>query len=122
MKAMHSEQYYRDNWDSFIKKVPGTNYINLEADMQILMQPFIDAGLPDEAIEILKKQNAQVVVDKCKQLVYSELYVIQRIEAGESSFGYTTEIQENKARSDYRLRFEFNCLQLSDFKKKYGVA
>lgn len=117
MKAMLSEEYYRSNWERFLKRVPGKNYRNLEEELDRYMKSFVE--LPTEAQEVLRKMKAQEIAESCKSLVLEELAVIKAIEAGTASFGFTTKAQEVSHMSEYRERFEFNCLQLADFKKKY---
>ena len=78
-----------------------------------------NADLTEDALAIVRKIEAQKIVDSCTLLVYEEMKVCKEIEAGKAGFGYTTIGQEISARGEYRKRFEFNCLQLADFKKKY---
>ena len=120
MKAQYSEEFYRKHWDKFIKAVPGNHYINLEAELEHAMETF--AGIPTEALEVLKKVEAEKIANKCKALVLNEMATIKALENGEASLGYTTRGQEIKARGDLRTRFEFNCLQLKVFKEKYGIS
>lgn len=117
MKSLFSEEYYRTNWDRFIKKVPGADYVNLEAELEHAMEVF--SGLPTEALEMLKKIEAEKIAEKCRSLVLKEMATIKSLENGEASLGYTTQGQEIKARGNLRTRFEFNCLQLKVFKEKY---
>lgn len=119
MKPMFSEEYYRKNWDRFIKKVPGSDYINLEEELNHKMSIFKD--LPEEAQKLLVPIKAQEVIEEATKLVYKEMATIKDLEAGKSSFGYTTQGQENQARYELRTRFDFNCLQLADFKKRYSA-
>lgn len=116
MKSRHSEQYYRDNWDRYIKKVPGPHYINLEEELEHNMLIF--AELPKEACDMLRKIEAKKISEKAENLVRSEMATIKAIEAGEASLGYTTKGQEIQAMNEFIRRFEFNCLQLADFNKK----
>ena len=122
MKAQYSEEYYRKNWERFIKKVPSNHYINLEEELENRMKVYEGIGLPEAVISILRKGEAQKVADACKTLVTKELEMVKGIENGTVSLGYTTLGQEIKARGELRMRFEFNCLQYADFKKKYEVA
>ena len=120
MKSLHSEEFYKENWDRFIKEVPGVDYINLEKELARELAIF--AELPAEALEILKAQKAQEIAKRCLTLVKAEMVTAQGIDRGEVSFGYTTMGQEVRARREFRTRFEFNCLQLKVFKEKYGVS
>lgn len=122
MKAQYSEEYYRKNWERFMRPVPGNHYINLEAELERRMQVYEGIGLPEAMMSILRKGEAQKVADACKALVTKELELVKGLENGTASLGYTTQGQEIKARGELRTRFEFNCLQYADFKKKYEVA
>ena len=120
MKTLFSEDYYRSNWERFIKEVHGEHYINLEAELERSLEIFKE--LPAEAIEMLKKIEAKKIVDKATTLAKKEMTIVKALESGEATLGYTTQIQEIHARAELRQRFEFNCLQLADFRKKYGIA
>ena len=54
MKPLFSEQYYKDHWDEFLKRVPGEDYINLEADL--------DRELAERLAELdfIDEQKAQI--------------------------------------------------------------
>lgn len=119
MKSTFSEQYYRMNWEKFIKPIPGEHYINLEYDLKHALEIYV--GLPTEAIEILKKIEAKKIVDKCTEQLKKNMEVVKKLKAGKTSLGYTTQTQEIHAAHELVTRFEFNCLQLADFKKKYGI-
>ena len=123
MKPLYKEAYYRKYWDEYLKpdNSIGKHYINLEGDLAGLLDMYREYGVPEEAIIAIKKTKAQELADACKAVVHEELGVLKRILSGESSFGYTSEFQEVRARAEYRERFDFNCLQLADFKKKYGL-
>ena len=120
MTTLHSEEYYRTNWERFIAPVPGKHYVNLEAELNRCIATY--SNLPEEAITIMRKVEAAKIAEKTKALVVEEMQTVKAIAAGEASFGYTTKGQEISAMREYRMRFEFNCLQLADFKKKYGIA
>lgn len=119
MKARFSEEYYREFWDEFLKKVPGEDYINLEAELANAMKVY--AGLPETALAIICKMEAGKIAEHCMELVKKQMRRIADIDAGRASFGCTTQRQEIQLRGEFRKRFEFNCLQLKDFKAKYGL-
>lgn len=121
MKALFSESYYYTYWEKMLEKIPDQNYINLEAELSTAMQCYKEANLPTEALLKIQPIEAQKIADKCKALVMRELKTIKELEAGTASLGYTTQRQEIQARGELRKRFEFNCLQLRDFKVKYGI-
>ena len=91
----------------------------MEADLALLMRGFEEAGLPEEALIVIRKQQAQKIADKVKEMVQEDLSLAKKVDAGTADFGYTTERQETEARFRFRTRFDFNCLQLADFRKKY---
>lgn len=117
MKTLYSESYYRQNWGRFIKVVSGKHYRNLEAELQHQMSIYKE--LPQEAINLLVKIEAQKIANSCETLVLEEKQTLKDLEDGKASLGYTTRNQEIQAKSELHQRFEFNCLQLADFKKKY---
>lgn len=117
MTARFSEDYYRKYWDRFLVKVPGEDYRNLEAELEREMNVYSD--IHESAVAIIRKMEAKKIADSCEKLVRKEMEICKRLESGKSSFGYTTQSQEIAARGELRKRFEFNCLQLKDFKEKY---
>ena len=119
MKPLFSEEYYVRNWDRFIAWVPGDNYIDLEKELEREMKTIRECGLSDSDICKVRRVFADKIAEKCKKIVMKEIETLKGIEAGRISFGYTTESQEIAARKEFRTRFDFNCLQLKYFKKKY---
>lgn len=120
MKALYSEEHYRKHWDEYIKWTPGEDYIDLFGSLEKTMQRYRESGMPEEAMPIIEKIEAKALVDECMKIVRRQLTTLKDIEAGKASLGYTTANQETHARCRLRTRFDFNCLQLSDFRKKYG--
>lgn len=121
MKPVYSREHYIRNWDRYIKRVPGDNYINLAEELERAMSTYQSAELDDKALRIIEKIEAQKIAERANILVHKQMEVVKRVEAGNSSFGYTTQSQEYEARAEYRTRFEFNCLQLAMFRKQHGV-
>ena len=122
MKPVFSEEYYRTHWDKFLKRVPGNDYINLEGELAKVMKSYKEAGMPMEAMQVVEKIEAEKLSVRCKELVMKEMEVVKRINAGKASFGMTTQRQEIEQRGNYIRRFEFNCLQLADFRKNHKLA
>ena len=122
MKPIHSREFYMKNWERFIKRVPGDNYINMGEELERSMKPYIEAGLPSTALEVIERIEAKRIMEKADKLVRSQMATVIAVEAGKASFGYTTQLQEVQARAEYRKRFDFNCLQLALFREKYGTA
>ena len=121
MKPLLSEQYYKDNWDEFLKPVPGDNYINLEGELERDIKVLREAGLTEEQIKMVEHIYAKPIAAKCHILVMKELKTLKAVMAGEASWGYTTKRQNIEAEYRFRTRFEFNCLQLREFKKNHNL-
>ena len=122
MKPFYSEEYYKEFWNKFLVPVPGEDYINLEGELQSIIDDLLANGMPESAIFAIQKIEVPKLIEKCTKLVLKEMQIIKDVEAGKASFGYTTHLQENQHLYDFRTRFEFNCLQLREFKRKYGYA
>lgn len=121
MKPLFSENYYRKYWNEFLQRVPGENYINLEEELTNVMRQYRDYGMPVEALPIVEKMEAEKLAERCLINVKKSLETIKRVECGKSSFGRITELQEIQARAEFKKRFDFNCLQLADFRKAHGI-
>lgn len=125
MKAMFSEEYYRERWDEMLTTARGKHGINLDRELTDKLESYKEAfkEMPEDAaaqaLEVIKAQIVKQIIEATTKLVLEEMAVVENIEAGKASFGYTTEVQEVKAKNDFRTRFEFNCLQLADFKKAH---
>lgn len=117
MKAHHSEQYYRNNWSRFIKRVPGDDYMNLESELENEIKIF-----DDETKEMIKNIYAKRIYDKAISKLCERCAMIDNIENGVMSLGYTTKSQEVHEMHRIIQRFEFNCLQARDFKHKYEIS
>lgn len=120
MKAMHSEKFYYDHWDEFLKEVDGEHYRNLEAELDKALEPL--KGIVDERyMKDVAKMYAKQIADSCTQLCLKDMRTIKDVEAGRSSFGFTNTSQKVIYTYEFKKRFEFNCLQLRDFRNKYGI-
>lgn len=122
MKPLFSEQYYKNHWDEFLKPVPGDNYINLEADLGRELAVLKEAGLSEEQIKMVEHIYSKPIADKCHILVMKELNTLKAVMTGEAAWGYTTKRQDIEAEYKFRTRFEFNCLQLKEFKKTHNIV
>ena len=114
MKARYSEQYYRENWNSFIKKSSVNDYMNLEDDLQNELKIF-DSNIAEKVRPIYAKKIHENAIEVLKK----RMAMIQRLESGETSLGYTNKSQEVSEMHRIIQRFEFNCIQARDFKEKY---
>ena len=120
MTALYSREYYQRNWDRFIQRVPGEDYINLGAELDRAMSIYKDAGLSKQALEVVERIESKKIIERAEKLVRKEMKTLKSIEAGKSSFGYTTQQQEIHARAEFHQRFEFNCYQLAVFRERYS--
>ena len=114
MKAHYSEQYYRNNWDRFIKRVPGDDYMNLESELENEIKIF-----DEETKEMIKSIYANRIYENAISKLCERCAMIDDIEMGFASLGYTNKTQEVHEMHRIIQRFEFNCIQAKDFKKKY---
>ncbi len=120
MKSLFSEQYYKDHWDEFLKKVPGDHYINLEAELKKELDVF-NGVLTEEQIKKVEPIYARQIADKCHRLVMKELQTLKEVMSGNASWGYVVKRQNIEAGREFRVRFDFNCLQLREFKKAHNI-
>lgn len=127
MTATFSEEYFRNHWEDYLKPVHGNDYMNLEGDIKKKMETYEEAlkDFPEEIREknlaIIRKQKAKAMAETTTAKLKETMAMIKRIKAGKASLGYTTWNQEYSAMRELVDRFEFNCLQLADFRKKYSV-
>ena len=119
MKPLFSEEYYRKYWEQFLVRVPGKHFVDMEKDLSFSMKVYESLGLSEDAVSKIREIEAKKIADRVTLLVRDEMRVLMDVEAGRSSFGYTTQMQEIQARAEFHKRFEFNCLQLRDFTNKY---
>lgn len=117
MKANFTEEYYRNNFDKLIKE----SNMNLEEKLEFNTKFLKDIDLPEDAVKIAKRTYAEEIAKDAEKELKERMKVAKGIQNGSVSFGYTTAIQENKERSNYIKMFEFDCYQLSVFKKVYGI-
>lgn len=119
MKTQFAESYYRDLWDRFLdtgKEDPET-YMNLEGELDRDTAPVIESlqKYPEDerarAITGVRKMHAQRIFSRRYADLKKHMRIVKKLEAGE----------QIRTSGDYIRRFEFNCLQLSDFMKKYNL-
>lgn len=121
MKPRFSREFYEEYWERFLEPVSGEHYINLEGELSKEMAVYTGLGLSESDMAIIRTMEAQKIADKCRQMVLEDRDVAKAIENGTASFGMTTERQEIEVQGRFIKRFEFNCLQMSVFKEKYGL-
>lgn len=118
MKLRIPKEVYKMNWKLFIEKYG--DKADLESKLRKAMS--IYNGLPESAITVITKIEAQKIADACKSFLVPEKEAIERIEAGKASLGYTTKQQEISAMREMVERFEFTAICLALFKKKYRLT
>lgn len=118
MKSVHTEEYYRSYMDVLMKKYRRS--ADLEESLRIMMNGLED--LPPQAFEAVRKLHAQKVADDCKAHLLKTKKTINNVKSGRASLGYTTMNQEISAMHDLVEGFEFTCLCLADFMKKYNLG
>lgn len=120
-KTLYPEEYYRQNWQRYLEKVPGDTYINMEADLGLLMKAYEGANIPEKALTVVRGMEAKKVFEYAKGIVLRQRDMVNRLLAGQASLGMISKTQEIHEMHDIRTRFEFNCLQMADFKRKYNL-
>lgn len=123
MKARNSERFYRENWDRFNNpknEIWGANqYMDFEGDLQNHLNSYRQHGAPEEAMPHIEVMTVKKIVERSKKKLVEQMKVIKAVDAGKTSYGYTNQSQEIRHRREARIRFEFNCLKLSDFIKAH---
>lgn len=117
-KTMYTENYYRDLWDRLSEKYTKNDP---EKDLEITMKAYRDLDLPKQAQEVILQIEAKRVHDFISNTLKGTLRTLNAILSGKASLGYTTKKQEVQAMHDLREGFEFDCLRLADFRKKYNL-
>ena len=117
-KTMFTENYYRNMWDRLAEKYTKNDP---EKDLEIMMKAYRDLDLPESAKEVILQIEAKRVYDFISDTLKGTLRTLNAILSGKASLGYTTKIQEVQAMNDLREGFEFDCLRLADFRKKYNL-
>ena len=117
-KTMYTEEYYSAMWDRMAKQYTKNDP---EKDLEIVMKAYRDLDLPESAKEVILQIEAKKVYDFISNTLKGTMRTINAILSGKASLGYTTEMQEIQARHEIREGFEFDCLRLADFRKKYSL-
>lgn len=121
MKATYSEEYFMKYWDEFMKPVSGGHYMNLEEELEHTLSPLKGVNIPEDKMEPVIKHYAGEIASNAKAKLMETMRMIQRIQRGEASLGYTTMNQEISEMHELTRRFEFNCLQLKVFRKAHNL-
>ena len=121
MKATYSEEYFMKYWNEFMKPVTGGHYMNLEEELNHTLRCFDGLNIPADKMEPVEKRYAGEIADRAKSKLMETMRMIQRIQRGEASLGYTTINQNISEMHELTRRFEFNCLQLKVFRKAHNL-
>lgn len=120
MKLRIPAAVYKENWSSFMAAYSDT--ADLESKLENTMKAYREHNLPEQAISIIAKMEAQKIAEACKKDLLQKKQSIEDIESGKATLGYTTMLQEIAARRELIERFEFTAINLAIFKKKYEIA
>ena len=122
MKAQSSEKFYFQYWDDMMERYGEDQrfYANLENQLVRALAVYKD--LPEVAVKYVQRMEAENIAKRCKQRMIEMMVMIKRIISGESSLGYISKSQEISARHELIQGFEFTCLVLREFKKKYDIT
>ena len=119
MKLRIPKETYIWNWKYFMDDYG--DKADLESKLRKAMSIYSELELPENAIAVIKKIEAQKIADSCKEFLIPEKEALERIESGKASLGYTTQQQEIAAMREMVERFEFTAICLAIFKKKYEL-
>lgn len=123
MKARLSEEFYRKYQDRFFAKYKKDCDFEYHLKIRLMGMDFsiIPEGVREEAKAIITKTWAKEVYDASREKLVKKMHLIKEVEAGKAGLGYTNPAQKFEAMHDLREGFEFSCLMLADFKKKYEL-
>ena len=120
-KTYNTEEYYKKRWNEFLENYDDAGehviracYMNLEAELDRYVNTMI-GKVPAEVIENVRRSFAPEVAQRAHARLKDNQKVVNRFLNGETANSWGLEFNK------YRERFEFNCLQLREFKTKYGV-
>lgn len=121
-KTLYMESYYRKCWNRLFEKY--RNHMDLEKDLDWFTPTFeeLPEDLREQAKMVARKIGAVKVADRAKERLLKDMRMIQKIRDGKASLGYTSEKQRVERWHMMQERFEFECLQLKEFKEKYNIA
>ena len=121
-KTLYPEGYYRKNWTRLFEKY--RNHMDLEKELDWFTPTFeeLPEDLREQAKMAARKIGAVKVADKAKESLLKDMRMIQEIRDGKAGLGYTSEKQRVEQWHMIQQRFEFECLQLKEFKEKYNIA
>ena len=119
MKSLFPAEYYKENYERFIKPSNDRHYVNLNENLNRKIETLRKNGCPENAIPIVKKIEAEKLYNEWYKILKEDMKIVKEVREGKASFGFTTYRQEYEARAKFEKRFEFNCYQLAEFKKDH---
>ena len=122
MKASVSENYYFKYWQTMMERYGNDHKNDADLEKQLERAMSLYKDLPEIAVGVVKQVEAENIAKHCKERMIKRMGIIKDIESGKASLGYTNESQEVRARYELRQGFEFTCLALREFKKKYNIT
>lgn len=117
MKANTGAAYYEKYYEDFLKK----SKVNLEKQLAYAVDFLAAVELPEEEVEKIKKAYARDIAVKVEKQLRERMITLKNLEAGKASLGYSSTLQAATANANFRKMFEFDCYQLSVFKKRYAI-
>ena len=115
MKAMHTRDFWRNNWERYVNN----RTINPEKDLEYKTRFLEGVNIPLEDKEKVIKVLAKEVYDYHRKLLVERNKMVERANKNPNCLGYTTILQEVSALRDLTMEFELDCFLLSEFKVKY---
>lgn len=117
MKTNFTKEFYEEHFDRFIKE----SKMNLEEDLTFNLKFLEGLEIPEDVIEKIRNSYAKEIAEKAEKELKERMKIVKGLENGSVSLGYTTQIQETRETSRYIRIFEFDCYQLSKFRKDHNI-
>lgn len=117
MKTNFTKEFYEEHFDRFIKE----SKMNLEEELQIKTDFLNGIDIPEDSVKKIKTTYAKEIAKKTEEELKKRMAIIRDIESGKASLGYSDLHQSAVETSRYIRIFEFDCYQLSKFKKDHNI-
>lgn len=115
MKAMHTREFWRKNWERYTNNKTICPERDLELKAEFLEGVDISEEKKEKVIKVLAKEvydyHHKNLVERCK--------LVGKAKKDHNCLGYTTTNQGLLALRDLVMDFELDCFILSEFKLKY---
>ena len=115
MKAMHTRDFWRNNWERYVNNRTINPEKDLEYKTRFLEGVNIPLGDKEKVIKVLAKE----VYDYHRKLMVERNKMVERANKNPNCLCYTTILQGVSALRDLTMEFELDCFLLSEFKVKY---